>query len=353
MHEIRIPRLGWSMEQGTFLRWLKNHGDPVKKGEALFELEGDKNVQEIESVEAGILNIPQGSPFPGATVDVGTLLGYLVNDGEIIVKNEIQPENKTSDDKPQSHAGPAARRMAAELGLSLNSITGTGRSGLITKEDVSSAAEMQLNYNSAVNFTESDSNKVATPRARRLALENQLDWKTLVGTGKGGRIRESDVVSAIKSQTHESHLVTQNQGTKLSPRRRAIAGRLRLSQQKTVPVTLHSRADVTELVALRDRLKLNSPGTIPSYNDLICALLPRILKLHPQMAQIWDQDHEGLVACHYEDINIGMAVDTSSGLLVPVIRNVAGKTLSQISTESRRLIDLARSGNLQGDAMRG
>lgn len=353
MHEIRIPRLGWSMEQGTFLRWLKSHGDMVKKGDAIFELEGDKNVQEIESVEAGILNIPPGSPFPGSTVDVGTLLGYLVNDDETATFNEIQPGKKTPVEKSQAHAGPAARRMAAELGLSLESITGTGRSGLITKEDVSSAAEMQFTQNSSSKTIKNQINKVATPRARRLALDNNLDWKTLTGTGKGGRIRESDVINLIKNLSDESNSETQTLGKKLSPRRRAIAERLRLSQQRTVPVTLHTRADVTELVALRDRLKSNSPGATPSYNDLICSLLPRVLKLHPQLAQIWDHNHERLIPCVSEAINIGIAVDTSSGLIVPVLRGVAGKTLDQITAESRRLIDMARSGNLPGEAMRG
>jgi len=142
MHEIRIPRLGWSMEQGTFVRWLKQHGDQVKKGDALFELEGDKNVQEIESVEVGQLNIPADSPKPGTTVDVGTLLAYLIAAGESLPLTEIQSSVEKPQEKTPKNAGPAARRLAAEIGIALEEITGTGRSGLITKEDVSVAASL-------------------------------------------------------------------------------------------------------------------------------------------------------------------------------------------------------------------
>ena len=110
MNEIRIPRLGWSMEQGTFLRWLKNHGDTVNKGDALFELEGEKNVQEIESVEAGILHIPKGSPMAGSTVDVGALLGYLLHENESPPDPEIKLLAESNIEKTPKNAGPAARR---------------------------------------------------------------------------------------------------------------------------------------------------------------------------------------------------------------------------------------------------
>ena len=82
--EVRIPRLGWSMEEGTFVRWLKQDGEPVQSGEALFELEGEKSTQEVESLDSGILRIAPDAPAPGETVAVGTLLGYLVSEGESI-----------------------------------------------------------------------------------------------------------------------------------------------------------------------------------------------------------------------------------------------------------------------------
>lgn len=351
MHEIRIPRLGWSMEQGTFVRWLKSHGDTVKKGDALFELEGDKNVQEIESVEAGLLNIPASSPAAGTTVDVGTLLGYLLAAGENVPAFEMQsPTEPPAETRPKA-AGPAARRLAAEMGLSLNEITGTGRSGLITKEDVSAAAGLLASQISS--HTNAIEKKVATPRARRVAREHGVGWQSLEGTGRGGRVREADILKAIATQPHNAIPAPPVAGQKLSPRRRAIADRLRRSQHLTIPVTLHSVADVTELVALRDRLKQAMPACVPSFTDIIAALLPRVYKRHPHMAVVWGAGHESLVPVEIDDLNIGIAVDTPDGLLVPVIRQVARKPLNAMTLETRRLIELARAGQLSGEQMRG
>ena len=81
-HPITVPRLGWSMEQGTFLGWKKKDGDFVRAGEVLFELEGEKAAQEIESLDSGILRIPASAPGEGTVVLVGALLGYLVAEGE-------------------------------------------------------------------------------------------------------------------------------------------------------------------------------------------------------------------------------------------------------------------------------
>jgi pyruvate dehydrogenase E2 component (dihydrolipoamide acetyltransferase) len=257
MHEIRIPRLGWSMEQGTFVRWLKQHGEQVKKGDALFELEGDKNVQEIESVEVGLLNIPADSPKPGTTVDVGTLLAYLIEAGESLPLTEIQSSVEKPQEKSPKNAGPAARRLAAEMGIALEEITGTGRSGLITKEDVSVAASLLTAQNKAerpdaINELKS---AIATPRAKKVAREHHIEWQKLTGTGRDGRIREADILNAIQAQPANAISATGTPvGQKLSPRRRAIADRLRRSQELTVPVTLHSQVDMTELVALRNRL---------------------------------------------------------------------------------------------------
>lgn len=356
MHEIRIPRLGWSMEQGTFVRWLKQHGEQVKKGDALFELEGDKNVQEIESVEVGLLNIPADSPKPGTTVDVGTLLAYLIEAGESLPLTEIQSSVEKPQEKSPKNAGPAARRLAAEMGIALEEITGTGRSGLITKEDVTVAASLLTAQNKAecpdaINELKS---AIATPRAKKVAREHHIEWQKLTGTGRDGRIREADILNAIQAQPANAISATGTPvGQKLSPRRRAIADRLRRSQELTVPVTLHSQVDVTELVALRNRLKKATPTSIPAFTDMIAALLPWVFKRHPQMSVVWGQGHTELIHVAHSEIHIGIAVDTPDGLLVPVVRHVAGKPLSQISHESRQLIDQARTGQLPGEAMRG
>src|SRR5690606_25840610 len=86
--EIRVPRLGWSMEQGVFLGWRKREGDRVEPGDILYELEGERAAQEIEALDAGILHIAPSAPAAGETVPVGALLGYLANANETIVWDE-------------------------------------------------------------------------------------------------------------------------------------------------------------------------------------------------------------------------------------------------------------------------
>src|SRR3954453_16004427 len=94
---ITIPRLGWSMEEGTLVRWLKNEGDFVKAGNAVFELEGEKAAQDIEAVDSGILRIPANAPQPGSVVAVGSLIGYLLAEGEEMPVADAQtPKSTTS-----------------------------------------------------------------------------------------------------------------------------------------------------------------------------------------------------------------------------------------------------------------
>src|SRR5262245_58801476 len=154
-YEIVIPRLGWSMEEGTFVRWLKDDGDVVRAGDPLFELEGDKAIQEIEAIDSGTLRIAPDAPPPGCTVLVGALIGHLLIEGEDAVATTLT-ENRgeavvvdadpsagkaapapqvgrianPSDPQPASserhrrRASPRARRAAEKHGIDLATITG-------------------------------------------------------------------------------------------------------------------------------------------------------------------------------------------------------------------------------------
>ena len=110
---ITIPRLGWSMEEGTFVRWLKKDGDVVRPGDAVFELEGEKAAQDIEAVDSGILRIPHDAPKPGTVVAVGAVIGFLVGDGEA-VPNSINANTSTSASIPKSDA-PSASAIVQSL----------------------------------------------------------------------------------------------------------------------------------------------------------------------------------------------------------------------------------------------
>jgi len=356
VHEITIPRLGWSMEEGVFSGWLKQDGDTIRQGDPLFELEGEKAVQEIESLDAGILRIPANSPQPGSAVKVGAVVGYLVAEGESLPVGEtldasaidrgsmllskgtpsLPSETVAGDAALPPAAGPAVRRRAREAGVALDQIAGTGRGGRILAEDIESASSQPL---------PSPLQPVASPRARRVAAEQKIDWTQLTGTGAGGRIREQDVLAARPAPDSGKRIP-------LTSRRKVIAQRMVASRQQTVPVTLTTKADAANLVNLREQFKTTSrESPIPSYQDIITKLVAGALRRHPLLAGRWDED--AIVLPAENEVHIGMAVDTDDGLLVPVLRNAAQLSLIELAARSRQLVGQARTGKLTAADMQG
>ena len=315
--EIQLPRLGWSMEEGKFLDWLKKDGDFIQEGEPLFTLESDKAAQEIESIDSGILCIPSNGPKPGDLVLVGQVLGYLLSQGES-APGTVPLRSAANPEDPQLKlADPQATGLAESTEATLPRAT---------------------------------AGHPASPRARRAAIQHRVDLSTLSPSGQGGRIRECDVLAAADS--------TSSGGMKsvpLTPMRRSIAARLMLSRQTTVPVTITGRCDATELLSLRRRLKSKSPSdqqsiaVIPTINDIFLVLTAAALRQHPMLAARWADDHLLLP----ESIHLGIAVDTEAGLLVPVIRAVDTATLTQVATQSQKLIAEARAGKLAAVDMQG
>jgi pyruvate dehydrogenase E2 component (dihydrolipoamide acetyltransferase) len=312
-HEVVVPRLGWNMEEGVFLEWLKRDGDPVRAGENLFVLEGEKSAQEIESVDSGILRIPPHSPAPGATVAVGTVLAYLVD------AEEEQPwVSTTSPNAPPST--PPYPGGEPEVGLAPT-----------PNRDPSPASPLNKGGSGGGRTTSS-------PRARRVASDLGIDWTHLTGTGRTGRIRERDVRAAASSRRPQSGRVLP-----LSPVRKVIANRMLAGTQTTAPVTLTTKVDATNLVNLRDQFKATAnPDQVPGYTDLMTKLVASALQEHPTLNRAWSD--EGLV--EPDGVHIGIAVDTEAGLLVPVLRDVPTLGLRQVAQRSRELIESARTRRL-------
>ncbi|MFO0803089.1 MAG: dihydrolipoamide acetyltransferase family protein [Gemmataceae bacterium] len=323
---ITIPRLGWNMESGTFIEWLVRDGDTVKPGDRLFRLEGEKSVEEIECFDAGELFIPPDAPKPGDSVLVGTTIGFLLQSGEAkppLREGEAPAEpvsvHGSAGASPsrisEPVASPSVRRLAREKGIDLAAVAGSGPGGRITERDLAP--------------------KPATPRARRLAKQSGIDLSAIRGSGKSGRIRERDIVLASGGRQHLDAIAA------TSTTRKSIAARLMASCANTAPVTLTAQVDCVNLVNLREQFKVvDSPA--PSFNDFFVKLAATALQQHPQLATRWAD--AGLV--QPEHTNIGFAVDTDAGLLVPVIRDVPSLGLRQIAARSRELIEKARNGTL-------
>ncbi len=333
---VTIPRLGWNMEEGTFVEWLKADGDAVKSGDVVFRLEGEKATEEIESLDVGTLHIPSTGPKPGDRIAVGAVIGFLLQAGEAppgLGKPEPRPETRPQPQaKAEPAASPATRRLARERGVDLRQVVGSGPGGRVIPEDLEKPSNPARSG-------------AVSPRARRLAERNGVDTATLTGSGRNGRIRERDVAAGASDSPASKERVIP-----ITPMRRVIAARMLESAQNTAPVTLTASVDATNLVNLRGQFKATADdGLVPSYTDFLVKFVAVALARHPLLAAQWTD--AGILSA--ERIDIGVAVDTDAGLLVPVIRNVPALGLRQVTAQSRALIDRTRSGKLSLADMQG
>ena len=300
--EITVPRLGWNMDEGSFGEWLKADGEFVAADEPIFTFESEKALQEVESVDEGILHILPGGPEEGDVVEVGTLVGFLLAEGE-------EPPDASSIIQAGSDTG-SSEGAASEV----------------------AAIPAAVAVPPEKSTRDSGEAPAISPRAARLAAQLGVDWTGLTGSGSTGRIREADIRAAASSSDAEKPRAA------ASSVRGVIAQRMMESVRSTAPVTLTTRVDATNLVALREQFKSGRADAAPSFQDIIVKLLSQALGQHPVMNSQWSD--RGIV--EPEGIHIGLAVDTEAGLLVPVVRNVDQLSLAQVSETSRSLIERAR-----------
>ncbi len=381
-HPVTIPRLGWSMEEGVFTAWLKAPGDAVRAGDMLFVLEGEKAAEEIESFDSGLLWVPADAPQPGATVKVGDVIGFLLAEGETGPASVgMQPTAPTAATpakqlpsaplqgvpRPSASAlppglrpglaraaGPAARRMARQLGIDLNTVPTPDPTGRVLSEDLLRGASPRRQSQPPFGI---QGRRAASPRARRRAKELGLDIAEVTGTGRHGRIRERDVeaVAVVRHlpspQTTAAFPPTEpGRFVPASKLRKAIAERMSAGLHQAVPVTLTTKVDAGALVCFRDQLKATSPGPIvPTYNDILIYHAAQTLRELPELNACWHRD-----GIHwYDAIHVATAVDTPHGLLAPVVRNADRSTLADIAADTRQMVRLARAGELGQQQLSG
>ena len=366
--ELVMPRLGWTMEEGVLVEWVKKPGEQVEIGDIVFTVESDKALNEVESLDAGTLGIPPDSPAPGTTMPVGTVIGFLLEPGEEMpdlpgiapaITTSQEPKEQAPPSAPPSslaeasaaasvasNISPRAKRIATELGVDWTRLQGSGRTGRIIERDVRAAASLP------------QPQVKASPVARRLAEELGVDLARIAATKREGeRVEKVDVEAAAAKRrpavTTPVHSLESDRQIPMSPVRRITADRMSTSAHTTAPVTLHTEVDATELLRLRTQLKNDASSgesVVPSYNDLLAKASAQALTEYPQVnAQLLESgDIVERAAVH-----VGLAVDTERGLLVPVLTDAQSKTLLQLATESVELVAAATSGTLGPDALQG
>jgi pyruvate dehydrogenase E2 component (dihydrolipoamide acetyltransferase) len=313
--EIKVPRLGWSMEEGTFVEWLKRDGEFIEAGQPLFSIEGDKAVQDVEAIGSGILRISPQAPENGEPVRVGMTLAFLVADSE--------PD-------PFS-GGPAI------LGAAVAEVEPATPSANLSTHDSQPRA-------SAGQPRSATLRPRISPRALRVAEELGIAWRDLPGSGRGGRIRERDVRAAATGRPRKSVAAKSSDAAVHSALRRTIAARMTAGSQTAAPVTLTTTADATNLVSLREQFKAaaTSAEVTPGYLAFITKLAAQALAEHPQLNQQWI---EGRIESP-DGIHIAMAVDTATGLLAPVVRDVPTLSVRELAARLADLVTRADSGHL-------
>jgi pyruvate dehydrogenase E2 component (dihydrolipoamide acetyltransferase) len=381
------------MEQGTFVGWLKKLGDHVRPGEPLFTLEGEKAIQEIEAVDAGTLHFDPTNPAEGDIVAVGATIGFLLAIGETAPSIPPRPAPSApkpssasasrppaSDTKPASlrnlpatrsadvfapPASPAVRRLARQLGVDLSPL---GSAGRISEADVCrrylqsrgeflpSVAASKPNSLAAPPLRASDVPRrsrdlpTISPRAAHTAARLGVDWTRIPGTGSQGRIRERDVLAAAGNIDTPTIITTATaRSIRITPLRRTISQRMVTSLQQTAPVTLTTEIEVTSLVAFREQLKRSGESSIPSITDLFVKLAAMALQEHPVLNARWRDD--AIELC--DEVHIGIAVDTTDGLLVPVIRDAHRQSVFEIARQSLSLVEKARARRLTAQESQG
>lgn len=332
--EITIPRLGWSMDEGIFGEWLIQDGECVKAGDPIFTLESEKALQEVESVDSGILKLVVDAPQSGEVVEVGLLVGWLLEEGEDAPGSATRQDSISFSASESSEA--EVRGSATEAGIEC-----------AAQEPVSTQT---LDVQRTPKSGSRNATPAVSPRAKRVAMELDVDWTKLTGSGSSGRIHERDVRAAAS----DSGSAICRVGQPLTATRRTIAARMKHSLQQTAPVTLTTKIDATSLVSLRTQLKADeapagATDACPTFNDIVIKLVAKCLQRHPGVYAQWIDDALVQPAA----INIGLAVETDEGLKAPVIRDVPSLSLRKVAAETRRLIERARSRQLAAAEMSG
>ncbi len=317
MASIKVPPLGESIVEATVSRWLKKEGDVVAAGETLVELETDKITVEVPALEAGVLSTRQKQE--GEVVSVGATLGEIgPGSGAVVATAPVPapvapaaaPHPAPAAEVQAVKVSPAAHRLATEAGVNVASVPGTGRGGVISKPDVVAAIETTVPVVAAISAP------MATP------------------------IRSS--VDASARETRE----------KMTTRRKRIAENLLLSQHQTAHLTTFNEIDMSAISALRERLKERvekEQGVKLSFMPFFVKAACHALKAYPAVnAQI---DGDTIVYKHY--VNMGIAVASDAGLVVPNVKDADTKSIIEIGKDIAAVAKRARDGKLSMDDLTG
>jgi pyruvate dehydrogenase E2 component (dihydrolipoamide acetyltransferase) len=345
--EVPMPKLSMTMEEGELIAWVKSEGEQVRAGEVICEVNSDKVEMEVESPADGTL--VRHTAAEGEVVPVGAPIATLATEAEDLLGGLFEPPAADGDGGGASAATagpkpvvPAARRKAAELGVDLTTVSGTGPDGLVRVADVEAAApEPHPPVGGA------PTGRVAAGGTGGEPLSTAPAPASAPAPAPASAPAPVPAVGAPGASDADVEEVP------LSPMRRVVARRLVESMQSTPHFYLTIAVDAEALLGFRADLnrQLADRGEDlkVSVNDLIVKACAVLLRSNPDLNVSFGGD-KLLV---HKRVHVGMAVAVDGGLVVPVVRDADQKTITQVAREARELVGRARSGKLAADEMGG
>ena len=313
--EVVMPKFGLTMTEGTIQQWFKSEGDTIKNGEALFEVETEKVLYEVEAPADG--TVAKLLYAIEAVVGVGLPVAIIAEAGEEVAEVAAQ------------YADAAAAPVAAPP-----------EPAPVAASTAPPAAE------------EKRGRVPVTPAARKLAKEHNIDLSGVTGTGPRGRITREDVQKIIDSGGQAAPppapaaTPATTEDIPLRGMRKVIAERMQQSLQGSAQLTISTEVDVTQLIDRRQEVRQEFSVT---YTDFIVQACAHALRQHPRM----NASLEGNIIHVHGDIHVGLAVALDEGLIVPVVRDVDKKSLKDIAAEAKTLAEKARASQLKLEEVSG
>jgi pyruvate dehydrogenase E2 component (dihydrolipoamide acetyltransferase) len=367
MYEVILPKMGETMETGTIEKWLKKEGDRVEKGDILYEMATDKVSLEVESYNSGFLRkIVKGE---GEEVPIMEVVAYIGEKDEALPEDGIvkeEPKASETVQVPQEEQAqsfkqeerkstlsedgrvrisPLAKKMAADAGIDIAQVNGSGPEGRILKEDIEKMIQAPK---------EEERIKIS-PFARKTAKELGIDYAKfeIKGSGPQGRIIKDDIVTLANAQKEQPQKVVSypdasikvKSSTKLKGMRKVIAQRMLLAKQTTPHISLTAKANAEALIQIRQRLKdtVQSKYDVKiTYSDFVIKIVAMALKEF-EAVNASLQGEEYII---YDDINVGLAVSVEEGLIVPTIFHADRLGILDIARQRIALVGKAKEGKL-------
>ena len=310
-----MPALSPTMTEGVINKWLVKVGDNVKAGDIIAEIETDKATMEVEAVDEGkithLLDENAGSQVP-----VNSVIAIIDGDENESIQNLIIEKEKPKEENKK------------------------------IKEDLNLDKNIQVNQNS--NHVKSDDRIYASPFAKKISKEQNIDLTTINGSGPGGRIIKRDLESHENVKASNTDINFKHEVIKPSTMRKVIAKRTLEAKQQIPHFYLTIESNVGKLIELRKKINENNSIKV-SFNDLIVKALAMAMKKNPNTNVYW-QDNQ---IFKLNDIDVSVAVAIDEGLITPIVKKVNSKGLNEISMEIKELAKLAKTNSLKPEQYTG